>query len=58
LLEQLDFDASDVFVGKRPVDDAARDLLSVVIDVASGTLTWGEVLGEGDEVVSRLGEAL
>jgi altronate dehydratase large subunit len=58
LREQLDFDASDVFVGKRPVDDAARDLLSVVIDVASGTLTWGEVLGEGDEVVSRLGEAL
>jgi len=26
--------------------------------VASGTLTWGEVLGEGDEVVARLGEAL
>jgi hypothetical protein len=29
-----------------------------MIDIAEGTLTWGEVLDEGDEVVSRLGEAL
>ena len=55
---QLDFDASAVFLGEQTLDAAARDLLSLLIDVASGTLTWGEVLGEGDEVVSRVGEAL
>ena len=56
--EQLDFDASAVFRGAASLDDAARDLLATVIDIASGTLTWGEILDEGDEVVSRLGEAL
>jgi altronate dehydratase large subunit len=58
LREQLDFDASDVFRGARTIDDAAGDLLALVVDVASGSLTWGEVLGEGDEVVSRMAQAL
>jgi altronate dehydratase large subunit len=57
LREQLDFDASAVFRGTGTLDDAARDLLAQLVDIASGSLTWGEVLGEGDEVVSRLGEA-
>lgn len=58
LREQLDFDASAVFRGACTLDDAARELMALLIDTASGSLTWGEVLGEGDEVVSRLGEAL
>ena len=58
LREQLDFDASDVFRGMRTLDDAAQDLVALVVDIASGSLTWGEVLGEGDEVVSRMAEAL
>jgi altronate dehydratase large subunit len=58
LREQLDFDASAVFEGRCTPDDAARDLLELLVDVAGGSLTWGEVLGEGEEVVSRLGEAL
>jgi len=58
LREQLDFDASDVFRGTRTIDDAAQDLWALVVDIASGSLTWGEVLGEGDEVVSRMAEAL
>ncbi len=58
LCEQLDFDASAVFRGACTLDDAARDLLEHLLDIASGSLTWGEVLGEGDEVVSRVGEAL
>jgi altronate dehydratase len=37
---------------------AADELLNLVLEVASGTLTWGEILNEGDEVVARLGEAL
>jgi len=58
LREQLDFDASDVFARKASLADAAARLQDVVLDVASGTLTWGEVLDEGDDVVSRLGAAL
>ena len=37
---------------------ASEALLSEILAVASGALTWGEVLGEGEEVVSRLGPAL
>jgi altronate dehydratase large subunit len=58
LHEQLDFDASAVLRGACTLDEAARELLELLVDIASGTLTWGEVLGEGDEVISRLGEAL
>ena len=58
LAEQLDFDASDVFERRGTLDDAARRLQSLVLDVASGMLTWGEVLDEGEDVVSRLGPAL
>ena len=58
LHEQLDFDASRVFLGEQSLDDAAQQLVALMADVASGTRTWGEILGEGDEVVSRLGEAL
>ena len=28
------------------------------LDVASGTLTFGEIVGEGDEVVSRLSASI
>jgi altronate dehydratase large subunit len=56
--EQLDFDASDVFESRATLEDAARRLTDLVVDVASGTLTWGEVLDEGEDVVSRLGPAL
>ena len=58
LCEQLDFDASAVFRGEHSIDATSRELLERIVDIASGTLTWGEVLGEGDEVVSRIGEAL
>lgn len=58
LKEQLDFDASDVFERKASLEHAAARLQQLVLDVASGTLTWGEVLDEGEDVVSRLGPAL
>ena len=29
-----------------------------MLDVASGTLTFGEIVGEGGEVVSRLGPSM
>jgi altronate dehydratase large subunit len=58
LREQLDLDASAVFRGEQTLAEAAGRLLGQLIDTAEGSLTWGEVLDEGDEVVSRLGEAL
>ena len=58
LREQLDFDASDVFERRRSLADATDRLRTLLLDVASGSLTWGEVLDEGDDVVSRLGPAL
>jgi altronate dehydratase large subunit len=56
--EQLDFDASGVFERREALTDATSRLMDVMLDIASGTLTWGEVLDEGEDVVSRLGPAL
>ena len=58
LREQLDFDASDVFESRATIEDAAARLAALVVEVASGTLTWGEVLDEGEDVISRMGPAL
>ena len=58
LLEQLDFDASDVFARRSSLADSAARLHALLLEVASGTLTWGEILDEGEDVVSRLGPAL
>jgi len=30
----------------------------VMVDIASGTLTWGEIHGEGAEAFSRMGASL
>jgi altronate dehydratase large subunit len=56
--EQLDFDASGVFERREALAGATSRLMDVMLDIASGTLTWGEVLDEGEDVVSRLGPAL
>ncbi|HKU84920.1 MAG TPA: UxaA family hydrolase [Casimicrobiaceae bacterium] len=58
LREQVDFDASGVFERRDALADATSRLVDMLLDVASGTLTWGEVLDEGEDVVSRLGPAL
>jgi altronate dehydratase large subunit len=58
LHHQLDFDASPVFRGTEAPEAAAERLLAALLDIASGALVWGEVLAEGEEVVSRYGAAL
>jgi len=58
LIEQIDFDASDVFEGNRSRGETLPDLSSVVGDIASGALTWGEVTGAGAESISRLGPSI
>lgn len=58
LLEQIDFDASDVFEGRRSRAETLPELFSVVGEIASGALTWGEVTGAGAESISRLGPSI
>lgn len=55
---QLDFDASAVFQARETLDAAADRLFDALIDFASGTLTWGEVVGEGAECFTRIGASL
>ncbi|TPL45118.1 hypothetical protein FJ937_26475 [Mesorhizobium sp. B2-4-4] len=54
LPEQIDFDASPVSEGIETVAEAANRLLATILDVAGGTLTFGEILGEGLEVPTRV----
>lgn len=58
LPEQIDFDCSDALAGRVTVDDLAERLLQQVLDHASGTLTWGEILREGAECFHRIGPSL
>lgn len=55
---QIDFDASAVFRGEEVPEQAAARLLGLLRETAEGTRSWGEVLGEEDEVISRFGPAL
>ena len=59
LTEQID-------ISRQPPPSADRDAIEAVaddavarlLDVASGTLTFGEIVGEGSEVVSRIGPSM
>jgi altronate dehydratase large subunit len=55
LTHQIDFDASALLDGTRDPDEAADALFGQLLDHASGTRTWGEVLDEGDYAIARLG---
>ncbi len=55
LAEQVDFDASAVLLARATVDDAADQLFDRLVDVASGTATWGEIFAEGEECLFRSG---
>jgi altronate dehydratase large subunit len=55
LTEQIDLAAGAAIGTGAPLDSLVDDALARLVDVASGTLTFGEIVGEGCEVVSRLG---
>jgi altronate dehydratase large subunit len=55
LTEQIDFDGSDVLRGAENLDRAGNRLVELVRSVASGQLTWGEILDEGEEAFVRVG---
>jgi altronate dehydratase large subunit len=58
LRQQLDFDASAAFGGRESLEGTAEALMERLLAIASGQATWGEILKEGDEVVSRFEAAL
>lgn len=58
LRHQIDYDASEILTDKTRVGDAADGLQSLLCDVASGGLTWAEILNDHGETISRFGEAL
>jgi len=57
LPQQIDFDCSRLLSG-GPWDEATARLAEHVADVASGSLTFGEILAEGSETISRFGASL
>jgi altronate dehydratase large subunit len=58
LPEQIDFDASDVLAGRADLDAAAQRLYGLLLDTASGFLTWGEAVGETAEALARVGGSI
>ncbi|WP_068313704.1 UxaA family hydrolase [Polycladidibacter hongkongensis] len=59
LLEQIDFDASALLLdSSQSLEAVTQDLVGYMCAVASGASTYGEILKEGDETISRFGAAL
>jgi altronate dehydratase large subunit len=58
LTEQIDIVATDVLRRTVTLDAMAAAAIDKLVDVAGGTLTFGEIVGEGGEVVSRLGASI
>lgn len=58
LPEQIDFDASGILLGNRSPEQACEDLTTHILQTASGALTFGEILEEGEEVISRMDASL
>lgn len=58
LPEQFDFTCSEVMERPETFNEVRDALISRVVEVASGALTYGEIFAEGDEVISRFGETL
>jgi altronate dehydratase large subunit len=56
--DQIDFDASPVFAGRESLEAASRRLSRLVVEIASGALTWGEAHGEGAETFVRIGASM
>ena len=58
LAEQIDFACPETIAGDGSLDAAAGRLAAHVLEIASGTLTFGEILGEGGTAFSRFGASL
>jgi hypothetical protein len=47
LAEQIDVAAADVAAGTTTLDERAEAAIDQLVEVASGSLTFGEIVGEG-----------
>ena len=56
--EDIDWDASPILTGVVRMESAADDLFRFCMEVASGTLTAGEVLGRCEIAISRFAPSL
>lgn len=55
---QFDFSCAEVLTCPLDIDSALGALIDRIVDVASGAMTFGEILGEDDEIIARFGETL
>jgi len=58
LTEQIDLAAAGVLTGSLSLEAMAQQGFGKLLEIASGSLTFGEIVGEGAEVVSRLGPSM
>ncbi len=58
LTEQIDFAATRALEGGATLDALADEGIARLLAIASGALTFGEIVGEGAEVVSRIGASI
>jgi len=58
LTEQIDLAAADVVTGAATLETMGARAVDKLVAIASGTLTFGEIVGEGSEVVSRIGASM
>ncbi len=58
LPQQIDLDCSSLIAGTSGMEECIDTSLQTLLEIASGTLTWGEAVGEGSESISRFGESL
>ncbi len=58
LAAQIDFAADALAEGRESLEEAGERLLGEARAIASGALTFSEIFGDGEETISRFGEAL
>lgn len=51
--DNIDYDASGVISGEKTVDEAANELLDLIVDVCNGKLVQAELLGYTETAIQR-----
>jgi len=58
LTEQIDFIATGALDRTATMEELTDAGIARLLDIADGTLTFGEIVGEGSEVVSRIAPSM
>lgn len=58
MADAVDADVSDITTGRRSIADVGADLRRIMLEVAEGTRTTAEVLGEQEVAISRIGTTI